>query len=173
MVDNPINKAINSFDKTSLIDKTENYHLEKEDKVERLRTKFQKEEENFSFQPKINAESKNMKRNLNDLYVLITFFILSLYFFFKIITFQLWKNKVVNRLDLIKKKELEEEEISNRVQNFTPNKVSQMINQKNNYSGFKRNLNRSQDHTKVQDYDDIEFDLWPDIQKSYHGIQDK
>jgi len=60
----------------------------------------------------------------------------------------------------------EEKEILKHM-NFTPNKVSQQMNKKNNYSNFKKNANRSQDDIIVHNEDDVEFDLWPDIKKTY------
>lgn len=54
--------------------------------------------------------------------------------------------------------------------NFTPNRMSQAINRKNNYSNFKKNANRSQDDIVVENnYDEVEFDLWPEIQRSYNN----
>jgi len=53
--------------------------------------------------------------------------------------------------------------------NFVPNKASQIINRKNNYSNFKKNVNRSQDDVIVyNDKEEIEFDLWPDIKRTYN-----
>lgn len=55
--------------------------------------------------------------------------------------------------------------------NFVPNRNSQVINRKNNYSNFKKNANRSQDEIVVDNnnnYDEVEFDLWPEIQRSYN-----
>jgi hypothetical protein len=65
--------------------------------------------------------------------------------------------------------EVEEELIKHM--NFVPNRNSQAINRKNNYSNFKRNANRSQDDIDVEqqnNYDEVEYDLWPEIQRSYN-----
>ena len=40
------------------------------------------------------------------------------------------------------------------------------MNKKNNYSNFKKNLNRSQDDRIDDDYNELQFDLWPEINKS-------
>lgn len=57
------------FNRSNIMDRSILYHQEKEEKREMLKNKHQKKEEDFIFKPRINSQSKSIKRNLNDLYV--------------------------------------------------------------------------------------------------------
>ena len=82
--------------------------------------------------------------------------------------FQDWKDKVDdNKQDRIKSHEMDLE--LNKERMYTPNINSMMIVKKNNYHNFKKNANRSQDDINVTGNDnEVEFDLWPDIDKTYY-----
>lgn len=138
------------------------YHQEKEEKREMLRNKYEKKEEDLIFRPRINSQSKTITRKLDDLYD--------------------WKNKVDGRKEERKKLNDKENEMTIS-KKFVPNANSVMINKINNYSNFKKNIsefqpnksgNQSRSHNRSQDDiglfengDEIEFDLWPDINKIY------
>jgi len=135
------------FNRSNLMDKTNLYHQDKEEKREMLRNKHQKKEEEFLFRPRINSQSKNLNRNINDLYQ--------------------WKNKVdEGKEDKIRYNDAELD--MNKEKDYMPNATSMMIVKKNNYYNFKKNSNKSQDdNSDNENNDEVEFDLWPDIEKTY------
>lgn len=69
------------FDRSTIIEKSSLYHVEKEERMEQLKIKHrlkQDDEEQFEFKPRINSVSKRIPRNLNDLYV--HYYVLSITF---------------------------------------------------------------------------------------------
>jgi len=56
----------------------------------------------------------------------------------------------------------------NREKEYVPNPTSMMIVKNNNYYNFKKNITKQQeDNGETETNNEIEFDLWPDINKTY------
>lgn len=60
---------VSNLDRSSIIERSANHHIAKEEKIENLKLKHQIKEEDFNFKPRINSVSKTINRNVNDLYV--------------------------------------------------------------------------------------------------------
>jgi hypothetical protein len=62
------------LDRSTILEKSSIYHVAREEKIERLKVKHglnYEAQEEYDFKPRINSASKNISRNINDLYVKI------------------------------------------------------------------------------------------------------
>ncbi len=60
---------LNKHGGKTIQERTEYRKLLRERKLEAIRNKYQQDETELTFKPEINNQSKNLKRNLNDLIV--------------------------------------------------------------------------------------------------------
>ena len=166
-----VNKNNNTLLKTNysndFLKRVEQYEKLKEDKIEQIKTTIiDPDKDDLTFQPKVSKMSKNMKRDINDLYK--------------------WKIQKDLKLEnkIKEKEEKEKEEIEkylnvSHINNHSKNLLTKMseknrLNTKNkiNKCSSMGNINNNCDKylkNNNNEDDEIQIDLWPEeIEKRYY-----
>ena len=166
-----VNKNNNTLLKTNysndFLKRVEQYEKLKEDKIEQIKTTIiDPDKDDLTFQPKVSKMSKNMKRDINDLYK--------------------WKIQKDLKLEnkIKEKEEKEKEEIEkylnvSHINNHSKNLLTKMsdksrLNTKNkiNKCSSMGNINNNCDKylkNNNNEDDEMQIDLWPEeIEKRYY-----